>query len=169
MWLGRQDLRQAAVRRRFLLTGLATLAGAEILSRLLVRVVTLGTPPMNREDAIALFGTESMPPLPLFLLSAGGTAVAVIATSVWAGDRFASSFLVRALVATGQLAFTWYVAHIVLGLGTVMMLGLTEDQPLVVGVAAGIGFFLVAAVASFLWRRRFRHGPLEWLMRRVAG
>jgi len=48
-------------------------------------------------------------------------------------------------------------------------MGLTEDRPVALGVAAGAGFFAVAAVTSLLWRRYFRHGPLEWLMRRVAG
>ena len=37
---------------------------------------------MDREEAVYLFGTTSMPPLPLFVLSAVGTAVAVIAASV---------------------------------------------------------------------------------------
>jgi uncharacterized protein len=72
-------------------------------------------------------------------------------------------------VATGQLAFTWYVGHILIGLGAVIALGLTEDRPVALGVAAGVGFFAVAAIISLPWRRYFRHGPLEWLMRRVAG
>jgi len=39
----------------------------------------------------------------------------------------------------------------------------------VLGVAAGAGISTASAVISLLWRRRFRHGPLEWVMRRVAG
>jgi uncharacterized membrane protein YeiB len=110
-----------------------------------------------------------MPPLPLFLLSAVGTAVAVISGSVAIAARFPGNPVVRALIATGQLAFTWYVGHILIGLGTVIALGLTEDRPLALGVAAGAAFFTVVAAISLLWRRRFRHGPLEWVMRRVAG
>jgi hypothetical protein len=36
-----------------------------------------------------------MPPLPLFLLSAGGSAVAVIALSLMAGERFGDRAPVR--------------------------------------------------------------------------
>jgi uncharacterized protein len=76
---------------------------------------------------------------------------------------------VKSLAATGRMAFTWYVTHIMLGLGTVEWLGLQSSQSLGVAVAAGFGFFLAAIVISLLWFRFFRYGPLEWLMRRVAG
>jgi uncharacterized membrane protein YeiB len=38
-----------------------------------------------------------------------------------------------------------------------------------VGVGTGFAFFTVAAVISLAWRKWFRYGPLEWVMRRVAG
>jgi uncharacterized protein len=169
MWLGRQDLRRPAVRRRFLLGGVGLVVLTELASRLLQRAALGSESGMSREDVEALFGTASMPPLPLFLLSAVGTAVAVITACVAIAERFGASLPVRALVATGQLAFTWYVAHILLGLGAVVELGFTEGLPLSVGVGTGLAFFATAAVVSLLWRRRFRHGPLEWLMRRFAG
>ena len=169
MWLGRRELREPRVARRYLVVAAALVVVTECLSWLLVRWATRGEGAMPREDAVALFGTESMPPLPMFLLSAAATAVAVIAGSVRAGERWGDALPVRALVATGQLAFTWYIAHIIFGLGGVILLGLTEDQPVAAGFLTGLGFFAVATVLSLLWRRRFRHGPLEWVMRRVAG
>jgi uncharacterized membrane protein YeiB len=140
-----------------------------VVSWVVLGVVLANPGDVSREDAVALFGTTSMPPLPLFLQSAVGTAVAVIVASVWAAERWPGSFVTRALVATGQMAFTWYVGHIVLGLGAVIGLGMTGDRPLKQGICAGAAFFAVATGVSFAWRRRFRHGPLEWLMRRVAG
>jgi uncharacterized membrane protein YeiB len=169
MWLGRRDLRDPAVRTRALLAGVGLVVAVELLSGAAVHFVTSRPEGMEREEAVYLFGTTSMPPLPLFLLSAAGTAVFVIAASVGVAERFPLSLAVRALVATGQLAFTWYVGHIFLGLGAVIAFGLTEDRPLAVGVGTGIAFFVLAAVASLLWRRWFRYGPLEWVMRRVAG
>jgi uncharacterized membrane protein YeiB len=166
MWLGRRDLRDARVRARALAAGVALVVVVELLSR---AVVHIATPRVGREEAVFLFGTTSMPPLPAFLLSAAGTAVAVIAGSVGIAERFPAALVVRALVATGQLAFTWYVGHIFLGLGAVIALGLTEQRPLAVGMATGAGFFVGAAALSLMWRSWFRFGPLEWLMRRVAG
>jgi uncharacterized membrane protein YeiB len=169
MWLGRRDLRDAGVRRRFLGVGAGLVVAVELLSRAAVHFVTSRPDGMDREKAVYLLGTTSMPPLPLFLLSAAGTAVAVIAASVGVAERFPLAPVVRALVATGQLAFSWYVGHIFLGLGAVIALGLTETRPLAVGVGTGFAFFTVAAVISLAWRKWFRYGPLEWVMRRVAG
>jgi uncharacterized membrane protein YeiB len=169
MWLGREDFREPRTRTRFFIGGLVVLVLAELGSWLLLRVAFADWHAKDPEEAVAVLGTASMPPMPLFQLSAVGTAVAVIAASIWVAERFAESVVVRALVATGQLAFTWYVGHIAFGLGAVMALGLTEDRPLSIGLATGAGFFAVATVVSSFWRRRFRLGPLEWLMRRVAG
>jgi uncharacterized membrane protein YeiB len=168
MWLGRRDLREPEAARRWVAAAVIVVVATELTSRVLVRWVRAEAA-MPYGDAVALFGTESMPPLPLFLLSAAATAVAVIAASVRAGGRWGDALPVRALVATGQLAFTWYIAHIIIGLGAVILLDLTEDQPVAVGFLTGMGFFAVATVLSLLWRRHFRHGPLEWVMRRVAG
>jgi uncharacterized membrane protein YeiB len=169
MWLGRRDLQIASVRRRFLAAGVGMVAAAEVASRVVIRLALSAESALKPEEASYLFGTESMPPLPLFLISAVGAAVAVIAASVGVAQRFPTALLMRAMVATGQLAFTWYVAHIVLGLGTLVALGLTEDRPAAAALAGGLTFFVLAAAVSLLWRRRFRHGPLEWLMRWVAG
>jgi len=57
------------------------------------------------------------------------------------GDRFAASWWVRALAATGQMAFTWYVAHILARLGTVLALGLTGQTSLATALANGDGLF----------------------------
>ena len=171
MWLGRHDLRLQGPRTQFLLAGAGLVVFAEATSRLLLREA-LARPDawrMDRETAEAILGTSSMPPMPLFLLSAAGTAIFVIAGSVEVAERFRDSSIVKALAATGQMAFTWYVGHIVLGLGTVIVLGLEGTRSVAAGVAAGGMFFIVACIVSLAWRRRFRHGPLEWLMRRVAG
>jgi uncharacterized protein len=168
MWLGRLGLEDRAVNARVLLAAAAAALSAEVASWLLVRHFLASPHGMDAETVEALFGTESMPALPLFLVAAGGEAVAVIALSV----RLASARPARwwaPLAATGQMALTWYVAHIVLGLGAVEALGLAGTQPLPVAAGWGALFFAAAVVASWLWKRAFRHGPLEKLMRALAG
>ena len=50
-------------------------------------------------------GTAPMPPAPLYLLSAGGTAVALIAACVFLCERLrTATWLLRPLTHTGQLA-----------------------------------------------------------------
>jgi uncharacterized protein len=123
---------------------------------------------MDAETVKALFGTESMPALPLFLLASGGTAVAVTALSVRLAEAWPSG-LWRPLAATGQMALTWYFTHIVVGLGGVVALGLVSSQRLAVATGCGVGFFGVAVLISWLWKMAFQHGPLEWVMRKIAG
>jgi uncharacterized membrane protein YeiB len=168
MWLGRLNLRDAAVNRRVLIAALGTALAAEAIAWLGASYFLAHPHGMDAETVKALFGTESMPALPLFLLASGGEATAVIALCVrLCGERPSRAW--QPLAATGQLALTWYFAHIVLGLGTVEALGLVNSQSLPVAVGWGVGFFAVAVGLSWLWKKAFRHGPLEWALRKLAG
>jgi uncharacterized membrane protein YeiB len=169
MWLGRLDLRDRAINGRVLLAGVVGLLIAVTLSRLCLSYFTAHPGDMDAETVRAIFGLESLPPMPLFLLSGGSSAVVAIAACVRIGDVAALRAWLRPLVCTGQMALTWYVGHIVIGLGTVEALGLVQKETLPVAFASGLGFFVVAVGLSWWWKVYFRHGPLEWLMRKVAG
>ncbi len=168
MWLGRLDLADRRVSRRVLATAVAVAVVAEFASRWLVsHFLAQPIEGLDAETVGALFGTESMPALPLFLLAAGGTATAVIALCVRVTERGAQIW--QPLVATGQMALTWYFAHILFGLGSLVALDLVGTESLPMAAGYGLLFFAVAVVLSWGWKARFRHGPLEWLMRKVAG
>jgi uncharacterized membrane protein YeiB len=168
MWLGRLNLRDPATNRRVFLAAIATGFGAEVVSWLCVSYFLTHPHGMDAETIKALFGTESMPALPLFLLASGGEAVAVIALFVRLSGDGPSRYW-QPLVATGQMALTWYFAHILLGLGAIGALGFESSQPLLVAAGCGAGFIAVAVVVSWLWKLAFRHGPLEWVIRKLAG
>ncbi len=165
MWLGRTDARAPEARRKMLVWGVGVWVTAEALSKLLLASALQPASGMDAETAHALLGTGSMPPLPLFLLSSCGASVAIIALSLMLAETAPTSRFVKALVDTGRLAFTWYVAHIVLGLGTIEALGLTGTETPERAALAAVAFFATAVAVSWFWLRRFRHGPLEWLMR----
>jgi uncharacterized membrane protein YeiB len=169
MWLGRLDLLDGSTNRRVLAVAVAVVFLAEGCSRVLVSYF-LAHPHrgLDAETVEALFGTVSMPPLPLFLLSAGGAGTAVIAICVWAASRYPGPAW-RPLSATGQMALTWYVAHIVIGLGALEALGVAGTKSLLVSAGYGLLFFAAAVLLSWAFKRVTRHGPLEWFMRRVAG
>jgi uncharacterized membrane protein YeiB len=169
MWLGRRDLRDRAVNTRVVLAAVAVAMLAELVSWGCVWYFRAHPHGMDDETIKALFGTDSMPPLPLFLLSAGGAAVAVIALCVRATEAWPRAPWVAPLAAMGQMALTWYVVHIVFGLGIIVALGLATREPMPVGQACGLAFFAAAVLVSWLWKRRFQNGPLESVMRRLAG
>ena len=169
MWLGRLNLRDRSVNARVVLISLGTMLVVEVASRLLLAYFQKHPGQMDAETIRALFGTVSMPPLPLFLLAAGGAATLVIAVCVRLAESFPGTFGIPPLAATGQMAFTWYVAHIILGLGGVVALDLATSQPLPVGEGVGFLFFAAVVFVSWLWKKRIHHGPLEWLLRKIAG
>ena len=71
------------------------------------------------------------------------------------------------VAALGRMAFTNYVVQSVL-LGLVFYgygFGLFGRIGLVTGLGIAMGLYAVQLVASRLWLRRFRWGPLEWLWR----
>ena len=168
LWLGRRNLLDRAVRRRVLIVGAAAAASAEAISAGLTGFLSRSASTEDAELIDALFGTGALPPMPLYLIAAGGTALAVIALAVSISQRFSGFPGHAALVATGRCSLTIYVAHVVFGMGTLEAFGRLENQTPGFAAAAATAFFAVSVIFSALWLRRFQRGPLEWLLRTFA-
>jgi uncharacterized membrane protein YeiB len=115
-----------------------------------------------------LLGLQPLPPSPIYVLTAGGIATALVGLALLAvrGDR---SW--QWLTPMGRMTLTLYLAHILIGMGTLEALGLLppgrqSSLVEVVGVAALFG--LLAAVFAWAWSRRYKQGPVEDLMRWVT-
>jgi hypothetical protein len=94
--------------------------------------------------------------MPLWMLGAIGSACAVLG-----GTLLLADWLPRAtwpLVATGQLAFTVYVGHLLL-LDAYTEL-LRRDTVLAASSSVGV-FMLLATATCMLWRAVLPRGPLE--------
>ena len=74
----------------------------------------------------------------------------------------------RPFIATGQLALTLYVAHVLLGMGTLEAIGRLENQTLPFVLLASVVFCGAGVVFAHLWRSRFRRGPLKAIMRTLT-
>jgi len=160
MWLGRQDLAAPRLFRAALAAAVMTeLLSAQIVDQLLTR-----GPAADAETIVALFGTSSVPAMPVFLVAAVSTAVAVITACVHICRRVD----LAALRHTGQLALTWYVAHIVAGLGAVDLTGTAGEVSAPAAVAWALGGWSFAVACSYGWRKSHRRGPLEAVMRRLV-
>lgn len=167
MAVGRQDMGEPAVRRRVFLWGAGIALAAEGLSLLLMNMFH-DAAFADAATLAAVFGTEAMPPMPLYMLAAGGSACAVIAASVALGRRCANAAWVRPLAAVGQLALTLYVAHVLVGLGILDALDLLENRSLPFALSASLVFCAAGAAFASLWRSRFQRGPLEAIMRALT-
>lgn len=163
--LGASGVRDPRRWLRWIMVGLSLWIGAELLSHYLLDV-TASDPEFEADPelAVALFGTLSMPPLPIFLAASIGCALTILGLSSWFADRFPRFLLVRLVTALGQVAFTAYVVHIYAGVLILYGLDLhTEHTGLAVG---GALLYCVALATWAAWlRARGGRGPCERLLR----
>lgn len=168
IWLGRTDLRDRAWRRTLAVRSVVLVAVTEIAAWVFLGPKGANLDDLNDESWRWLFSVEPLPPLPLYMVAGGGTAVLVIIGSIWLTEHVSAAVL-EPLVATGQLALTLYVAHVIIGMGVLDGLGRLEDQSLAFAFATTAVFSVSAIAGAWVWRRHYDRGPLEWVMRRVAG
>lgn len=157
LWLGRQDLRSTAVRVRLLAGGV----GAAVLAYTTSAVLTARFgPPVTAPAWDQLLVAEAHSQMPLWLIGATGVATAVLATCLLLATRLPRT--TWPLAATGQLALTVYVGHLlVLGVAPDLLLRTTVG-----GAVRTVGAFTVVTVAlCTAWRLVLSRGPLEALLR----
>lgn len=169
MRLGRADLNSKATQLSMFRWGIGVAFVTELHSHFFYGVFTMADRPMDLEVAQAVFGTEPMPPMPLYLIAAASWAIAVIAVCLNVGQKFGHSRLLKALSVTGQLSLTLYVAHVVLGLGILEAFGRLENQTLEFSVLAALTFCIVGIAFATIWLKRLKRGPLEIILRKLSG
>jgi uncharacterized membrane protein YeiB len=170
MYLGRLDWAAPTTRRRVLLLGVLVyvpVAALQLLADLLP--LPAGLHYVLRADYL--------PPLLPFVLSTTGFGMALIAAFMAVGIRVGGHPAVARFAATGQMTLTHYVSHLILGMGLLAWLSGrpyagTSSSPAPVSPPAVLlfatGYLVLSYLVSGLWRRRFPHGPLESLMRRLS-
>lgn len=168
MWLGRTDLRDPAWRTTLAKRAVLIVVVTEAAAWIVLGAKGSSLDHLDDQSWRWLFTVEPIPPLPFYLAAGAATAVLVIVGSIWFGERV-SSRVSEPLVSTGQLALTIYLAHVLVGMGTLEAMGRLDNQSLGWAVVTSLVFSIVAIAFSWLWRRRYDRGPLEWVMRRVAG
>ncbi|MFZ6871859.1 DUF418 domain-containing protein [Undibacterium sp. Di27W] len=166
MVIGRLDMHVPVVRQRVLLAGATAMILAQVLAWALFYF--LGNWELTASLRYLFSKTDPMPPLPVYMISATGSACIVIILSIYLAEKFADTLSLRALVHTGQLALSIYLAHVLIGMVALEELGYLEGQTLGMAVAAASSFFFIALICSHLWRLKFRQGPLERLLRRLS-
>jgi uncharacterized membrane protein YeiB len=168
MWLGRRNLSDHGFRKKLLGYSLAVVIVSKGISTLFIYLF----PDFGAVETPIymgyLLGTDPMPPGPFYLLSAGGTALIVITLCIMLTERFTTALWVKPFVATGQISLTLYVAHVIVGMGTLEEMGLLYNQSSSFAIMAAGIFYAVSMGFALIWKRFFKLGPLEWGMRRLT-
>jgi hypothetical protein len=156
LWLGRRDLAATPVRWWLLVIGAAVAVAAAFAADWLAAAFTTFEEPGNAYWIANLINDRPHSQMPLWMLGSIGSACAVLGGMLLLVDR-----LPRAtwpLVATGQLALTVYVGHLLL----LDAYSQTLRRETVLEACFSVGaFMLLAVVACTLWRAVLPRGPLE--------
>lgn len=161
LWVGGLELAARSVQNRLILWGAVLALAAGWLSLEIQRA--------EPELAEAL-GLAPIPPSPLYVLAASGTALLAIGALLRLSPVLERLGIARWLVAPGRQSLSLYVAHILIGMGALEALGLLDGSLTNGGILAiALGFCALSSLYAVFWRRRFSRGPLEALMRRITG
>lgn len=162
--LSRVPLAKRATQVKLIAGGTIAFVTAEVLSALLKAWLTAIAP-----EFAALATTEPVPPMPLYTLAGLGTACLVIGICLLISDRLKAAGVLPLLIPAGQQTLTLYIAHILVGMGTLEAMGMLGGETAGLAMAASLLFCLAATIYALLWARWFDRGPIEAIMRKVAG
>jgi uncharacterized membrane protein YeiB len=165
MWLGRQRLSDPVLRKKILFAGIGVVAFAECISRMIFHLSISGSGVFDADVLLMWFAIESWDPMPLFMLSAGGTAVIVVSFSISVAQKWGNTKWILPFVSVGQTTLTLYVAHIIIGSIVLKVMKVYELEPFLFPIWGACVFYISALILCSHWRKSFHKGPLEWLMR----
>ena len=152
VWVGRLDLARADVQRWLLLGGIlltVMAGGAAYLTGLFWGEADI-------DDWQRLFGGAPHSQMPLWLIGAMGSAVAVVGLMLISVRRWPHFF--APLTALGQLALSFYVAHLFL---LHAWTDLVRRESIGEAVVSVLVVSAMAMAFALWWRRHFARGPLE--------
>ena len=167
-WYGKQDLNNDQFLKKVIGVSSAVFIGIQFLSYFSIRILSNG----NEEtlsNLSEIIGTNPMPPLPIYMLNGIAIAILVISLCILLGKNYATNKVVVALNNTGQLALTFYVAHVVLGMGLIEAISPSEmgAYSIQFSVTYALFFSLTCIVFANLWLKHKPLGPLEWIMKMI--
>ncbi|MEM7179271.1 MAG: DUF418 domain-containing protein [Spirochaetota bacterium] len=169
LWYGRQNLYDETFLKKSFKISLAVFLSTQALTIGLSQWIYSRNAKPN-EFLQHLFGTAPMPPLPFYMINGISVAIVLISTCILIANKYENNWLIRALNRTGQLALTFYVAHVVIGMGVMA----DEDSAkfgkysIDFSVTYALTFSLLCIVFANIWLRFRKSGPLEWLMRKLT-
>ncbi|PEX91590.1 hypothetical protein COJ50_04485 [Bacillus cereus] len=62
-----------------------------------------------------------------------------------------------------------YVSHVFNSIEALILVNRMEHQTLLFVLIFATGFFIFSIFFSMLWRKKCFRGPIEWIMRKLAG
>ncbi len=169
LWYGKQDLNDHAFVKKSFWISLGVFVVIQLLSISSISVLS-GDDIQAYQELIPLLGTSPMPPMPIYMMNGIAISIAVISGCILLANRFEKNVIITALNKTGQLALTFYVAHVILGMGLVEEFGPKKlgEYSIEFSVVYALAFSLSCIIFAVLWLKFNKSGPLEWIIRKLT-
>lgn len=169
LWYGRQDLYDDKFLKKSLWVSSGVFISIQILSIGLIQFISKVSP-MAIDSLMPLLGTDPMPPMPIYMINGISISIVIISTCILLAKRYENSKIIGALNKTGQLALTFYVAHVILGMGIMEEIGSLKfgEYSIEFSVIYALIFSLLCILFAEIWLRYKKSGPLEWIMRKLT-
>jgi uncharacterized protein len=168
-WFGKQDLKNNQfVKKAFWISSFAFIL-IQVLSHFSIVALSQGDQ-QTLTELTEIIGTNPMPPLPVYMFNGIAIAVSVISACILIGKRFPTNKIVGALNKTGQLALTFYVAHVIIGMGIIEAINPSKmgTYPVEFSITYALLFSLLCILFAVIWLKNKKSGPLEWIMRKLS-
>ncbi|MBV6644727.1 MAG: DUF1624 domain-containing protein, partial [Cyclobacteriaceae bacterium] len=168
LWFGKQDLRNENFVKRSLWISLLAFSIVQGISYFSISILSEGDQQAFTELSDVL-GTNPMPPLPIYMFSGMAIAATIISACILLANRFENNRIVDALNKTGQLALTFYAAHVIIGMGLIDIVNPSGigKYSIEFSMAYALVFSSLCVLFAVTWLKSRKSGPLEWLMRKL--
>lgn len=169
LWLGRLNLRDDKILLRLLKFSLIAFLVIQAISYYSIELLSSGDLKL-KEDLVYILGTSPMPPLPIYMVNGITISTFVISLCIWLANKYESNLFITLLKNMGQLALTFYVAHVVIGMGLIDVIGNKEfgEYSIRFSFLYALGFCFACIIFASVWLKYFKSGPLEFIMRKLT-
>ncbi|MBW1649700.1 MAG: DUF1624 domain-containing protein [Deltaproteobacteria bacterium] len=169
LWFGKQNMTNKKFIKKTLIISASALIIVQFISYLSIRIISKISGE-TIESLTEILGTSPMPPMPIYMLNGIFAALTIISASILISEQFQNSKIINALNKTGQLALTFYVAHVIIGIGIVEAINPAKLGKYSIEFSASyaIIFSLLCVLFAIVWLRYKKTGPLELIMRKIT-
>ncbi len=167
IWLGRQNMHYKHIRHTILGISTTVFVLIQMISKRLIEASQNFTN-LTSGEVMSLFGTEPMPPMPLFMISGISWAFMMITICVWVTEKLKHTDIFNFLIKTGQMAFTHYISHVVIGLMVCIIIFGENNLAQWHAVSLALIYCSICIVCSVLWSKKYKKGPMSMFIRYVT-
>ncbi len=169
-WFGKQNLKSDRFTKKAFWVSSIAFVVIQILSHLSISFLSEGNE-QTASELSEIIGTNPMPPLPIYMFNGIAISISIISACIIIGNRFSTNKILLALNKTGQLALTFYVAHVILGMGIIEVINPEKmgNYPIGFSVAYALTFSLICVLFATYWLKKRKNGPIEWIMKKIIG